>query len=184
MVATKVGKSTGKFMPPGPPSPLITWLGEIRARPAVGGATLWREEKPVLDPDKPSLYQRFGGYDRLAAFIEDLMPRLTGDPTLRVYWKGKCRDSMRKDNQLVLEFLCMAFGGPATYLGRDMKTSHEGLGITDEEWDIFIHHTVAALDKLQIPAQEKAEFLAAAESLKPDIVEVPNNRKRWSVALL
>jgi hemoglobin len=127
----------------------------------------------MLDPDKPSLYQRFGGHDVIAALVEDLMPRLTSDPTIGVYWKGKCRDSMRKDNQLVLEFLCMAFGGPSGYLGRDMKTSHEGLGITDGEWDIFARHTIAALDKLGIPEQEKAEFLAAATSLKPDIVEVP-----------
>jgi len=129
----------------------------------------------MLDPDKPSLYQRFGGHDVIAALVEDLMPRLTGDPKLGVYWKGKCRDSMRKDNQLVLEFLCMAFGGPSGYLGRDMKTSHEGLGITSDEWDIFVRHTIAALDKLGIPEQEKTEFLAAAESLKPDIVEVPRH---------
>jgi hemoglobin len=127
----------------------------------------------MLDLDKTSLYHRLGGHDALAALVEDLMPRLTLDPQLGVYWKGKCRDSMRKDNQLVLEFLCMAFGGPSAYLGRDMKTSHEGLGITDDEWDIFARHTAAALDKLKVPAQEKAEFFAAAESLKADIVEVP-----------
>jgi hemoglobin len=125
------------------------------------------------DPDKPSLYRRFGGHDVLAALVEDLMPRLTGDSQIGVYWKGKCRDSLRKDNQLVLEFLCMALGGPSGYLGRDMKTSHEGLGITDDEWDTFARHTIASLDKLRIPEQEKAEFLTAAESLKPDIVEVP-----------
>ena len=130
----------------------------------------------MLDPDKPSLNQRFGGHDVIAAFVEDLMPRLTGDPSLGVYWKGKCRDSMRKDNQLVLEFLCMAFGGPSAYLGRDMKTSHDGLGITDDEWDIFAGHAVATLEKLGIPEQEKAEFLAAAVSLKPDIVEVPRSQ--------
>jgi hemoglobin len=127
----------------------------------------------MLDPDRPSLYQRFGGHDVIAAFIEDLMPRLTGDPVLAVYWKGKARDSMRRDKQLLVEFLCMALGGPSTYLGRDMKTSHEGLGITEEEWDIFGAHTVATLNKLGIPEQEQAEFLAAATSLKPDIVEVP-----------
>lgn len=127
----------------------------------------------MLNPDKPSLYQRIGGYDAIAALVEDLLPRLTGDPTIGVYWKGKSRDSMRKDKQLVIEFLCMAFGGPSGYLGRDMKTSHEGLGITDEEWDIFARHTVAALDKLGISEPEKTEFLAAAQSLKPDIVEVP-----------
>jgi len=131
----------------------------------------------MFDPEKPTLYQRLGGHDMVAAFVTDIMPRLTGDPTLGVYWKGKCRDSMRKDNQLVLEFLCMAFGGPSGYLGRDMKTSHEGLGITDEEWDIFARHTVATLDKLGIPEPEKAEFLAAAESLKPDIIEVPRHHE-------
>lgn len=127
----------------------------------------------MLDPDRPTLYQRLGGHDVLAALVEDLIPRLTADPTIGVYWKGKCRDSMRKDKQLVLEFLCMAFGGPSTYLGRDMKTSHEGLGITEEEWNVFARHTVATLDKLAIGEQEKREFLTAAESLKPDIVEVP-----------
>jgi hemoglobin len=127
----------------------------------------------MLDPDKATLYQRFGGHDRLSAFVEDLMPRLTGDPVLAVYWKGKCVDSMNKDKQFLLEFLCLAFGGPSRYLGRDMKTCHTGLGITDDEWDVFARHVIATLDNLEIPERERAEFLAAAESLKPDIVELP-----------
>ena len=50
------------------------------------------------------------------------MPRLTGDTVLAVYWKGKARYSMRRDKQLLVESLCIALGGPSTYLGRDMKT--------------------------------------------------------------
>ena len=128
----------------------------------------------MLDPDKASLYQRFGGHDKISAFVEEIMPRLTSDPVLGVYWKGKCVDSMNKDNQLILEFLCWAFGGPSRYLGRDMKTCHTGLGITDNEWDIFARYAIATLDNLMIPEQEKTEFLAAAESLKADIVEIPH----------
>lgn len=125
----------------------------------------------MLDPDKASLYERLGGHDKISAIVEDIMPRLTTDPVLKVYWKGKCVDSMNKDNQLLLEFLCSAFGGPSRYLGRDMKTCHTGLGITNSEWDIFARHAVATLDNMKVPDQEKAEFLAAAESLKADIVE-------------
>lgn len=127
----------------------------------------------MLDPDEASLYQRLGGHDKISAIVENIMPRLTSDPVLGVYWRGKCVDSMNKDNQLILEFLCSAFGGPSRYLGRDMKTCHTGLGITDEEWDIFARHAVATLEHLKVPELEKAEFLAAAESLKDDIVEVP-----------
>jgi hemoglobin len=123
----------------------------------------------VLDPDD-SLYHRLGGYDAIAAAVDDLLPRLVGDPQIGVYWKGKCVDSMKKDRQLVVEFLCAATGGPANYLGRDMKTSHEGLGITESDWAVFVEHTIATLNDLGVPEQEKEEFLGAAGSLKDDIV--------------
>jgi hypothetical protein len=34
---------------------------------------------------RQSLYKRLGGYDTIAAFIADLMPRLRSDATLGVY---------------------------------------------------------------------------------------------------
>jgi hypothetical protein len=74
-------------------------------------------------------------------------------------------------DQLLVDFLCAAFRGPAFYAGPDMKTSHKGLGITNEEWDITLGHIGATLDALGVAAQEKSEVLAAA-SLKGDIVEV------------
>ena len=125
----------------------------------------------MLDPEK-SLYHRFGGYDAVAAFVDDLLPRLLGDPQLAVYWKGKCRDSLNKERQVLVEFLCAAMGGPVNYTGRDMKTSHEGLGITEAEWELFVRHTLATLDNLGTPERERNDLLAAAGSLKGDIVEV------------
>src|SRR5436853_6704159 len=114
----------------------------------------------MMDPDK-SLYHRLGGYNALAAFVDDLLPRLLRDPQLGVYWKGKCKDSLKKDRQLLVDFLAMATGGPSQYLGRDMKTSHEGLGITQSDWDVFVRHTVASLNDLGIAEREKNEVLAA-----------------------
>lgn len=124
----------------------------------------------MLDPS-PSLYDRLGGYDGVAAIVDDLLPRLLGDAILAVYWKGKCKDSLKKDRQLIVDFLGSAFGGPVTYLGRSMKVSHEGLGITDEEWRRFVGHVIATLVNLAIAERESSEFLAAAESLKADVVE-------------
>jgi hemoglobin len=118
-----------------------------------------------------SLYKRLGGYDAIAAAVVDLMPRLRSDPKLWVYWKGKSLESRRRGDQLLVDFLCAAFGGPAFYAGPDMKTSHEGLGITGEEWDITLGHIGAALDALGVAAREKSYVLAAAAGLKGDIVE-------------
>ncbi len=123
----------------------------------------------MLDPDasayaQESLYKRLGGYDALTAFVADLMPRLYNDPTLWVYWKGKSVDSRRKGEQLLVDFLCAAFGGPAYYAGPDMKSSHRGLGITPQEWDIFLQHLAASFDAFGVADRERTDVVAAAES--------------------
>src|SRR5689334_9634773 len=124
----------------------------------------------MLDPERP-LYLRLGGYDAIAAFADDLLPRLLNDPHLAMYWKGKCVDSLKKERQLLVDFLCMLTGGPVNYTGRDMKTSHEGLGITEDEWNVFAQHAVASLDDLGVAAREKSEVLILASGFKDQIVE-------------
>jgi hemoglobin len=124
----------------------------------------------MFDPGE-TLYHRIGGYDAIAAAVDDLLPRLVGDPQIGVYLKGKCTDSMKKDRQLIVDFLCVATGGPVNNVGRDMKTSHEGLGITESDWDVFVQHTVVTLDDLGVTGAEKDEFLAAAAATNDDIVE-------------
>jgi len=130
----------------------------------------------MLDPQKSpdtgrSLYVRLGGYDGIAHFVQELMPRLRQDPKLAVYWKGKSLDSRRRGDKLLTDFLCAAFEGPVEYFGPDMRTSHEGLGITEEEWDLTLVHIGASLDALGVAEREKTEFLECAKGLKSEIVE-------------
>lgn len=120
-----------------------------------------------------SLYERLGGYDAIAAATDDLLQRLTGDPEIGFYWRGHSTDSMKRDRQLVVDFLCQALGGPVIYRGRDMKTSHAGLNISEHDWQIFEAHAIATLEKFEVPEKEKEEFLACAAALKDDIVERP-----------
>ncbi len=117
-----------------------------------------------------SLYHRLGGYDAIAASVDDLLERLTNDPQLAVYWKGKSESSMRKDRQLIVDFMAEAAGGPVFYGGRDMRTSHTGMGITEAEWQIFMRHSAATLDHFEVPERERQEVLRFLESLKPEVV--------------
>ena len=119
-----------------------------------------------------TLYERLGGYDAIAAATDDLLlGRLVKDPELGVYWKGKCQDSLRNDRQLLVDYLVEAAGGPAYYHGRDMKTVHTGLGITEREWEIFMGHTRAMLAHLEVPERESQEVLGFLESLKSEVVQ-------------
>ncbi len=72
---------------------------------------------------------------------------------------------------LVIEQVCAATGGPCVYTGRDMKTTHKGLGITEEQWNASVRRFTATLDKFNVPAKEKSALLGIIGSLKSDIVE-------------
>ena len=125
----------------------------------------------MTNPAGKSLYERLGGYDALAAAVDELLPRLQGDPQLGVYWKGQNTHTKRRGRQMLLDFLVQALGGPAMYQGLDMKAAHDGLNITESDWAVMERHAVAVLDKFGIQGRERDEFLGAAASLKGDIVQ-------------
>ncbi len=123
-------------------------------------------------PDK-TLYQRLGGYDALAAVSDDFIGRLAASKQLGRFVVGLSDDSKKKLRQHLVDFLCNATGGPCLYLGRDMKTVHTGLGITESDWKAGVDALVGTLDKFKVPEKERGEVLAAVSGLKGDIVEKP-----------
>jgi len=118
-----------------------------------------------------TLYKRLGGYDAIAAVADNLLPRLTADPQLGRFWQHRGEDGVRREKQLLIDFLCASAGGPLYYVGREMKLSHRGLGINERDWQVFLGHVNATLDHFKVPSQEKSEVLGFVESLKKDIVE-------------
>ena len=126
---------------------------------------------PTALAQKDSLYKRLGGYDALAAVTDDFITRLATDKQLGRFFVGASDNSKKRIRQLVLDQLCEATGGPCIYIGRDMKTSHRGLGITEDDWNLGVKHLVATLNKFKVPEAEQKELAGALMGLKADIVE-------------
>src|ERR1041384_8118178 len=118
-----------------------------------------------------SLYERVGGYNALAAVVDDFVGRLVADKQFEKFFIGHSIDSKKRIRQHILDQVCAATGGPCVYTGREMKTSHAGLGITEADWDAAAKHLTASLDKFKVPEKEKGELLAFVTTLKKDIVE-------------
>ena len=120
---------------------------------------------------KKSLYDRLGGYNAVAAVVDDFVGRLVADRQFERFFVGHSTDSKRRIRQHIVDQFCAAAGGPCVYTGRTMKDSHVGLGISEADWDAAAKHLVATLDKFKVPEPEKKDLLAFVTSLKADIVE-------------
>lgn len=118
-----------------------------------------------------TLYKRLGGYDALALVTDDFITALATDKSLGRFFVGASDNSKMRIRQLVLDQLCAATGGPCIYIGRDMKTSHKGLGISEDDWNIAVKLLVNTLNKFKVPDKEQKELASALTTLKADIVE-------------
>jgi hemoglobin len=120
-----------------------------------------------------SLYKRLGGYDAIAAVTDEFVGRLVNNKTLARFFTGASTNSKNRIRQLVVDQLCAVTGGPCVYIGRDMKTAHAGMGITEADWNAAVKDLLDTLDKFKVPQKEKDELVAIVASTKPDIVEKP-----------
>ena len=118
-----------------------------------------------------TLYERLGGYDAISAVVNDLLPRVQADPQLARFWQHRSDDGLKREKQLLVDFLCSCAGGPLYYTGRDMKTSHKGMRISESDWSAFLRHLHTTLDAFQVPQTEREEVVAFVQSTKKDMVE-------------
>ena len=121
--------------------------------------------------DSPTLYSRLGGYDAISAVADNLIPRLMEDELLGRFWAHRSHDSIRREKQLLIDYLCAESGGPMVYTGREMKVSHEGMQICEADWANFVGHLNATFDAFSLPQAERDDVLGFIESKKAEIVE-------------
>ena len=119
-----------------------------------------------------SLYERLGGYEGITGFANNLLPRLQSDPQLGRFWQHRGDDGIAREKQLLIDYLCASAGGPMYYTGRDMRTSHKGMKISQSDWTIFLNHAGATMEALRVPQQERDEIVAFVLKLKSEIVEL------------
>ncbi len=118
-----------------------------------------------------TLYARLGGYDTIAAVVDEFLQTLSTHPQMARFSASMNLDSRKRNRQLTLDYLAAASGGPTLYLGKDMKPAHAGLGISASDWKIAMDHLERALAKFEVPQRESKELLAIFDGLRGEIVE-------------
>lgn len=119
-----------------------------------------------------TLYERLGGYDGITGFVDDLLPRLQSDSQLGRFWQNRGDDGIKREKQLLIDFLCSNSGGPIYYTGREMKQTHVGMEISESDWSVFLGHAGDTMAALNVPQAECDDVVAFVLSLKNDIIEM------------
>jgi len=121
-------------------------------------------------PSEPSLYKRLGGREGIKGVVDEFVAILVADPRVNARFKALKPVEVERVKTNAADQVCEATGGPCSYLGKDMKTAHRGMKITEAEWDATVEDLVKAMDKKGVPKKEQQELLGLLAPMKKDIV--------------
>ena len=131
--------------------------------PAVAGCA-------ALIGREASLYDRLGGREGISGVVDDFVVNVTADNRIKERFAVLKPAEVFKLKSNLSDLICQAAGGPCGYFGKDMKTTHTGMKITETEWNATVEALVKALDKRKVGDKEKQELLALLGPMKKDIV--------------
>jgi hemoglobin len=139
-------------------------------RVVLGVAALHLAACATTGDPPPTLYKRLGGREGIALVVGDFVTNMTGDSRVNARFKDMKGPEVEKLKSNLADQICDATGGPCSYVGRDMKTTHRGMKITEAEWTATVENLSKALDKQKVDPKDKSELLGLLGPMKADIV--------------
>jgi len=114
-----------------------------------------------------TLYDRLGGEQAIGAVVDEFYDRVLDDDRVAHHFSDTDMAAQRTHQT---QFLSAVAGGPIRYEGADMKTAHEGMGITDAEFDAIATHLDDALAAFDVADADREAVLDAVEGYREAIV--------------
>jgi len=116
------------------------------------------------------LYERLGRREGITRITKDLMQIHLANPLVKTRYESS--EDLARVERRVIEFFCAGSGGPETYTGKDMLSTHRGMNINEQEFVSVVDDVMAALEKNDIDGPTRNDVLAILWSLKGEVVRV------------
>ena len=135
--------------------------------------------EPKVEPKKATtLWERLGGEKGVRTIVDDLVAATSDNNDVKLFRDGKVKLDIKGVNhmkQMMVDFVSAATGGPAKYEGKDMKSAHAGMKITEKEFDAMGVALVEVLKKNKVAGSDIDELMKLVAATKKDIVEGKGN---------
>lgn len=113
------------------------------------------------------LFERIGGEPAVEAAVDLFYRKVLADDRISKYFDTVDMDAQRAKQK---SFLTFAFGGPANYTGKDMRSAHAKMNLGESEFSAVMEDLGATLKELNVPDELIAEAAAIAMSVKDDVL--------------
>ncbi len=114
-----------------------------------------------------SVYEKLGGEAAMDAAVDIFYRNVLADDRVSHFFDAVDMQAQRGKQKA---FLTMAFGGPNSYTGKDMREAHKHMQLTEVHFNAIAESLVATLEELSVPQDYIDEVIDIALSVKDDVL--------------
>ncbi len=120
-----------------------------------------------MAPADDATYQALGAKPGIKLIVKDFVALMLADARV----KESFQDSDIKNLTMRLEEqFCHLSGGPCEYKGKDMKEIHDGLNITNAQFNAVAEHLQVAMERAGVPSRHQNKLMARLAPMQRGIV--------------
>lgn len=129
-------------------------------------------EAPMTEVAEPeakteSVFEKIGGEAAVNAAVDIFYRKVLSDDRISHFFDTIDMESQHAKQKA---FLTMAFGGPNSYTGKDMREAHKHMNLTEEHFNAVAENLVGTLEELSVPQTIIDEVVTIAVSVKDDVL--------------
>ncbi len=114
-----------------------------------------------------SLFERLGGNAAVDAAVDIFYAKVLADDRINQFFTTVDMDAQAAKQKA---FLTMAFGGPNSYTGLDMREGHKHMNLNEGHFNAVVENLAATLKELGVSDADIAEVAEVANSVKDDVL--------------
>ena len=119
-----------------------------------------------------TLFERLGGTEGISSIVDEVVDAHMNNRSIssRFLPYKEQPERLAVIKKHTIDFFSAGSGGPVTYTGRDMPTTHRGMNINPAEYLCAIDDIMEVLEKHKIDEDSKKDVLSIVWSLKEMII--------------
>lgn len=114
-----------------------------------------------------SIYDELGGHQGMVKIVDASMTNFLSDDRIKHHFDEVDIDWLK--GKLVEQF-CQLAGGPCVYKGHDMHTVHEGMHLSDAEFNALVEDLQKGMETCDVPFRAQNRFLALLAPFESQVV--------------
>ena len=120
-----------------------------------------------LPEQDDSLYLALGGKAGISKIIDIFIYEIGQTEEVVHYFEDTDIDRFREKQ---VEHICVLAGGPCTYMGDEMRPVHEGMNISEAEFNAMTDAMIRALNVAKISIGNRNRLLAIIAPMRAEVI--------------